>query len=90
MKRHVLASPFEIMLEAARDNASNKSNKTVPNFSFWLKKDRKEKVWLAFERRSRDNAGNQITVYFGLHFEDKFEQQLSKIFFSVTKLITRN
>ena len=26
---------------------------------------------------------NQITVYFGLHFEDRFEQQLAKIFFSV-------
>ncbi len=26
---------------------------------------------------------NQITVYFGLHFDDRFEQQLGKIFFSV-------
>jgi len=25
----------------------------------------------------------QFTVYFGLTFEDKFEQQLGKIFFSV-------
>jgi hypothetical protein len=51
VKRHVLASPFEIMLEAARENAVNKGNKTVPNFAFWLKGDRKEKVWLAFERK---------------------------------------
>lgn len=50
VKRHVLASPFEMMLEAVRENAGNKGNRTVPNFSFWLKGDRKEKVWLAFER----------------------------------------
>lgn len=55
VKRHVLASPFEIMLEAVRDNALNKANRTVPNFSFWLKADRREKVWLAFERIYRIN-----------------------------------
>ncbi len=27
---------------------------------------------------------NQFTVYYGLGFDDRFEQQLAKIFFSVT------
>ena len=31
-----------------------------------------------------------MTVYFGLHFEDKFEQQLGKIFFSVRAARGRN
>lgn len=48
VKRHFLASPFEIMLEAAKENAADKGNRVVPNFSFYLKPDRKEKVWLAF------------------------------------------
>ena len=33
---------------------------------------------------------SQITVYFGLHFEDRFEQQLAKIFFSVCFWLFRN
>lgn len=78
------------MLEASRDNAINKTNKNVPNFSFWLKGDRKEKVWLAFESKKSLTIENQITVYFGLHFEDKFEQQLGKIFFSVNVIISSN
>lgn len=49
IKRHFLASPFEMMLEAAKANASNKGNRPVPNFSFFLKPEKKEKVWLAFE-----------------------------------------
>ena len=48
VKRHVLASPFEMMLETARDNANDKGSRSLPNFSFYLKADRKEKVWLAF------------------------------------------
>jgi hypothetical protein len=50
VKRHFLASPFELMLEVARDNANDKGNRLVPNFSFYLKPDKKEKVWLAFDR----------------------------------------
>lgn len=38
-----------MMLEAAKANASDKGNRSVPNFSFYLKGDKKEKVWLAFE-----------------------------------------
>ena len=49
IKRHFLASPFEIMLEAAKLNAEDKGNRTVPNYSFYIKADKKEKVWLAFE-----------------------------------------
>ncbi len=40
------------MLDAARANAADKGNRTVPNFSFDFKPDRKEKVWLAFESTS--------------------------------------
>ena len=31
-----------------------------------------------------------MTAYFGLHFEDRFEQQLAKIFFSVILSRFRN
>jgi hypothetical protein len=51
IKRHFLASPFEIMIEAARLNATDKGNREVPRFSFYLKPDKKEKVWLAFESK---------------------------------------
>ena len=37
------------MLIAAQANASDKGNRVVPNFSFYLKTERREKVWLAFE-----------------------------------------
>jgi hypothetical protein len=36
------------MLEAAKANANDKGNRVVPNFSFYLKAEKKEKVWLAF------------------------------------------
>jgi hypothetical protein len=55
IKRHFLASPFEIMIEAARLNASDKGNRDVPKFSFYLKPERKEKVWLAFESNPINN-----------------------------------
>ena len=51
VKRHFLASPFEIMLEAAKENANDKGNRTVPNFSFYIRENKKEKVWLAFESK---------------------------------------
>ena len=49
IKRHFLASPFELMLETAKANANDKGNRSVPNFSFYIKSEKKEKVWLAFE-----------------------------------------
>lgn len=75
IKRHFLASPFEMMLDAVRLNSADKGSRSLPNFSFYMKANRKEKVWLAFEK-------TQFSVYYGLTFEDRFEQQLGKIFFS--------
>lgn len=36
------------MLETAKANAADKGNRVVPNFSFYMKAENKEKVWLAF------------------------------------------
>jgi hypothetical protein len=49
IKRHFLASTFEKMLDAIRVNALEKGNRVEPNFSFYLKPEKKEKVWIAFE-----------------------------------------
>jgi hypothetical protein len=49
IKRHFLASPFEMMLDAVRLNSADKGSRSLPNFSFYMKANRKEKVWLAFE-----------------------------------------
>jgi RNA binding exosome subunit len=48
IKRHFLASTFEKMLEAVKVNALEKGNRVEQNFSFYLKPDKKEKVWIAF------------------------------------------
>lgn len=53
IKRHFLSSPFEIMLEAVRANSIDKAGRNVPNFSFYFKADKKEKIWLAFESNFR-------------------------------------
>ena len=42
-----------------------------------------------FRKYFKHDKGNQITVYFGLNFDDRFEQQLGKIFFSVFLSITK-
>ncbi len=44
-----MASPFEKMLDAVKVNALEKGNRVEQNFSFYLKPDKKEKIWLAFE-----------------------------------------
>lgn len=49
IKRHFLASIFEKFLDAVRANALEKGNRVEQNFSFYLKADKKEKVWIAFE-----------------------------------------
>jgi predicted AlkP superfamily phosphohydrolase/phosphomutase len=49
IKRHFLASPFEMMLELIRANTADKGNRTIPNFSFYLKADKREKIWIALE-----------------------------------------
>ncbi len=41
------------MLDAIRANALEKGNRVEPNFSFYLKPDKKEKVWIAFESKNR-------------------------------------
>jgi hypothetical protein len=51
IKRHFLGSVFEKMLDAVRVNALEKGNRVEPNFSFYLKPDKKEKVWIAFESK---------------------------------------
>jgi hypothetical protein len=38
-----------MMLEIIRANAADKGNRGISNFSFYLKADKKEKIWIALE-----------------------------------------
>ena len=54
IKRHLLAPIFEKFLEGVGANALEKGNRAEQNFSFYLKAEKKEKVWIAFESSFRD------------------------------------
>lgn len=49
IKRHFMASPYEMMLEVIAANSKDKTSKAVGNLSFYTKGGKKEKTWIAFE-----------------------------------------
>lgn len=51
VKRHFFASPFEVMLNAAKNNEEKKGGEDVASLCYYTKAERKEKIWLAFESK---------------------------------------
>ena len=73
-------------LVTVKQNHEQKDSRMIPNISFQTKYDSKEKIWIAFESILYPMVENQFTIYYGISFEDRSEQQLCKIFLSVTYL----
>lgn len=64
-----------MMLDVVSQNSATKGSKTLPHLAYNVRAGESEKVWIVFEK-------NQFSVYYGVTFEDRSEQQLAKIFFS--------
>lgn len=84
IKRHFFASPYEMMLDAIAHNEKSKETRMVPNLSYNLKPQSHERIWIIFNSTPTNNTENQFSVFYGISFDNISEQQLCKIFFSVT------
>ena len=81
-KRNFFASPFEMMMNALADEKST-TPASIKNLCYSLSPT--EKTWLIYNSNEGEYVGTlkNLTVYFGLSFNDKSEQQIVRILLTV-------
>jgi hypothetical protein len=85
-RRNFFAAPIEMMMNALLEDKPT----TIGNLCYSLRPN--EKTWLIYNSKFPRDVGVQknMTVYFGISFNEKSEQQIVRILLTVPICLLRN